>query len=89
MVRVNDLGQKVFVKAFQKRLRARQFNDALALRRPLSMDEIRTHTEKHIEAEKDQANRLEVERQPSGLRESDLNLKLCLMDLSLVLHKQM
>ncbi|RDX82713.1 hypothetical protein CR513_36469, partial [Mucuna pruriens] len=59
MVRVNDLDQKFFVKAFQKGLRAGQFNDSLALRKPLTMKEIRARAEKHIEAD-----RLEVEKQP-------------------------
>ncbi|RDX86210.1 hypothetical protein CR513_32485, partial [Mucuna pruriens] len=54
----------------QKGLRAGQFSDTLALRRPLSMEEIRVHVEKHIEAKEDQADRLEAKRQPSKLRES-------------------
>ncbi|RDX68666.1 hypothetical protein CR513_52319, partial [Mucuna pruriens] len=40
-VQVNDQDQKFFVKAFQKGLRASQFSDALALRRPTNMGEIR------------------------------------------------
>ncbi|RDY13817.1 hypothetical protein CR513_01211, partial [Mucuna pruriens] len=54
-VRVNDPDQKFFVKAFQKGLRARQFSDSLALRKP---------QKKHIEVEEDQTDRLEAERQP-------------------------
>ncbi|RDX85216.1 hypothetical protein CR513_33633, partial [Mucuna pruriens] len=50
--------------AFQKGLRAGQFSNSLALRRPLTMEEIRARAEKHIEVEEDQANRLEVEKQP-------------------------
>ncbi|RDY02116.1 hypothetical protein CR513_14466, partial [Mucuna pruriens] len=69
-VRVNDLDQKFFVKAFQKGLRVGQFSDALALRRPSSMEEIRVCTEKHIGAEEDQADQLEAEHQPPGQRES-------------------
>ncbi|RDX74988.1 hypothetical protein CR513_45187, partial [Mucuna pruriens] len=55
--------QKFFVKAFRKGLRARQFNDSLTLRKPLSMEEIRTRAEKHIEVEEYQANQLEAKRQ--------------------------
>ncbi|RDX79754.1 hypothetical protein CR513_39796, partial [Mucuna pruriens] len=60
-VRVDDLDQKFFVKAFQKGLRVGPFNDALALRRPSSMEEIRAQVEKHIEVEEDQTERLEAE----------------------------
>ncbi|RDX97992.1 hypothetical protein CR513_19163, partial [Mucuna pruriens] len=70
-VRVNDPDQKFFVKAFQKGLRVGQFSDSLALRRPLSMEEIRARTEKHIEVKEDQAGRLEAERQ-SGTCETRL-----------------
>ncbi|RDX75746.1 hypothetical protein CR513_44340, partial [Mucuna pruriens] len=42
------------------RLRAGQFSDSLALRKPLTMEEIRAQAEKHIEVEEDQANRLEA-----------------------------
>ncbi|RDX67651.1 hypothetical protein CR513_53441, partial [Mucuna pruriens] len=66
---VNDPYQKFFVKAFQKGLRAEQFSGALALRRPSSMEEIKVHAKKHIEAEEDQAEQLEAERQPPGHRE--------------------
>ncbi|RDY05580.1 hypothetical protein CR513_10568, partial [Mucuna pruriens] len=62
-VRVNDPDQKFFIKAFQKGLRAGQFSDSLALRRPQSMEEIRAQAEKHIEVEEDQADRVEAERQ--------------------------
>ncbi|RDX86850.1 hypothetical protein CR513_31764, partial [Mucuna pruriens] len=48
-VRVNDHGQKFFVKAFQKGLR------------PASMEEIRVRAEKHIEVEEDQAERMEAD----------------------------
>ncbi|RDX59107.1 hypothetical protein CR513_61913, partial [Mucuna pruriens] len=51
-----------FVKAFQKGLRAGSFNDALALRRPTSMEEIRARAEKHVEVEEDQLGRREAER---------------------------
>ncbi|RDX78624.1 hypothetical protein CR513_41076, partial [Mucuna pruriens] len=61
-IRVNDPDQKFFVKAFQKGLRASPFSDSLALRRSVSMEEIRMRTEKHVEAEEDQAERLEEER---------------------------
>ncbi|RDX64712.1 hypothetical protein CR513_56695, partial [Mucuna pruriens] len=53
-VRVDDLDQKFFVKAFKKGLRAGPFNDALVLRRPTSMEEIRARAEKHVEVEEDQ-----------------------------------
>ncbi|RDX68885.1 hypothetical protein CR513_52080, partial [Mucuna pruriens] len=55
-----------------KGLRADQFSDALALRRPSSMEEIRACTKKHIEVEEDQADWLEVERQPLRQRQSRL-----------------
>ncbi|RDX65184.1 hypothetical protein CR513_56178, partial [Mucuna pruriens] len=60
-IRVNDLDQKFFMKAFQKGLRVGQFNDSMALRKPLSMEETRTRVEKHIKVEEDQADRLEAE----------------------------
>ncbi|RDX93068.1 hypothetical protein CR513_24711, partial [Mucuna pruriens] len=63
-VRVNDPDQKFFMKAFQKGLRVGQFSDSLALRRPLSTEEIRTRVEKHIEVEEDQAERR------SGIRDT-------------------
>ncbi|RDX69749.1 hypothetical protein CR513_51094, partial [Mucuna pruriens] len=44
------------------RLKASPFSDSLALRRPTSMDEIRVRAEKHVEAEEDQAERMEEER---------------------------
>ncbi|RDX88000.1 hypothetical protein CR513_30460, partial [Mucuna pruriens] len=46
----------------QKGLRASPFSDALALRRPSSMEEIRARAKKHIEVEEDQTERLEAER---------------------------
>ncbi|RDY07703.1 hypothetical protein CR513_08149, partial [Mucuna pruriens] len=58
IVRVDDPDQKFFVKAFQKRLKASPFSDALALRRPSSMDEIRARAEKHVEMEDDQIERI-------------------------------
>ncbi|RDY03211.1 hypothetical protein CR513_13235, partial [Mucuna pruriens] len=61
-VRVDDLDQKFFVKAFQKGLRAGPFSDTLALRRLSSMEEIRARAKKYVEVEEDQAKRLEVER---------------------------
>ncbi|RDX85495.1 hypothetical protein CR513_33311, partial [Mucuna pruriens] len=64
-VRVNDLDKKNFVKAFQKGLRVGQFNDSLALRKPLTMEEIRARAKKHIEVEEDQVDQLETERQAS------------------------
>ncbi|RDY12852.1 hypothetical protein CR513_02279, partial [Mucuna pruriens] len=63
-VRVNDPDQKFFVKAFEKGLRVGQFSDSLALRKPLIMEEIRARAKKHIEVEEDQADRLEVVKQP-------------------------
>ncbi|RDX67239.1 hypothetical protein CR513_53913, partial [Mucuna pruriens] len=66
-VRINDLDKKFFVKALQKWLRAGQFSDALALRRPNSMREIRARVEKHIEVEEDVTDLLEAERQPVAL----------------------
>ncbi|RDX68253.1 hypothetical protein CR513_52775, partial [Mucuna pruriens] len=51
----------------RKGLRVGQFSDALALRLPTSMGEIRARAEKHIEVEEDLANRLEAERQPMTL----------------------
>ncbi|RDX75753.1 hypothetical protein CR513_44334, partial [Mucuna pruriens] len=62
-IRVNDPDHKFFVKAFQKGLRAGQFSNSLALRKPLIMEEIRAYAEKHIEVEEDQTDRLEVEKQ--------------------------
>ncbi|RDX69224.1 hypothetical protein CR513_51686, partial [Mucuna pruriens] len=55
-VRVNNLDHKFFVKAFKNGLRASQFSDALALRRPSSMKKIRARAEKHIEAKEDQTD---------------------------------
>ncbi|RDX61384.1 hypothetical protein CR513_60393, partial [Mucuna pruriens] len=66
---VNDLDQKFFVKPFQKVLRAKQFSDALALRRSSSMEEIKAQAEKHIEAEEDLADRVKAECQPLVLKE--------------------
>ncbi|RDX82657.1 hypothetical protein CR513_36523, partial [Mucuna pruriens] len=60
-MRVNVPDQKFFVKAFQKGLRAGPFSDVLALRRPASMEEIKVRVEKHIEVEKDQAERMEAD----------------------------
>ncbi|RDX82671.1 hypothetical protein CR513_36511, partial [Mucuna pruriens] len=60
-VRVNNPDQNFFVKAFQKGLRAGPFKDALALRRPASMEEIRVRAEKHIEVKEDQAERMEAD----------------------------
>ncbi|RDY06842.1 hypothetical protein CR513_09113, partial [Mucuna pruriens] len=62
---VDDPDQKFFVKAFQKGLRADQFSDALALRRSSSMEEIRARARKHVEAEEDQVEQLEVECLPN------------------------
>ncbi|RDX97029.1 hypothetical protein CR513_20247, partial [Mucuna pruriens] len=53
------------LEAFQKGLRVGQFSDSLELRNPLSMEEIRTRAEKHIEVEEDQADRLEVRQSSS------------------------
>ncbi|RDX91693.1 hypothetical protein CR513_26283, partial [Mucuna pruriens] len=53
-VRVDDPDQKFLVKAFQKGLRTGLFSDALALRRPSSMEEIRARAEKYMEVEEDQ-----------------------------------
>ncbi|RDY00529.1 hypothetical protein CR513_16284, partial [Mucuna pruriens] len=61
IVRVNDPDQKIFIKTFQKGLKASPFSDSLALRRPTSMDEIRVRVEKHVEAEEDQAERMKEE----------------------------
>ncbi|RDX70211.1 hypothetical protein CR513_50573, partial [Mucuna pruriens] len=61
-VRVDDPDQKFFVKAFQKGLRAGSFSDALALRKPTNMEEIRARAEKHVEVEEDQLERRRSER---------------------------
>ncbi|RDX69579.1 hypothetical protein CR513_51294, partial [Mucuna pruriens] len=61
-VRVDDPDQKFFVKAFQKGLRAAPFSDALALRRPINMEEIRARAEKHVEMEEDQYERRKSKR---------------------------
>ncbi|RDX70030.1 hypothetical protein CR513_50775, partial [Mucuna pruriens] len=63
-VLVNDPDQKFFVKAFLKGLPTGQFSDALALRQLSNMKEIRTRAKKHIEAEEDLVNQLEVKHQP-------------------------
>ncbi|RDX65530.1 hypothetical protein CR513_55808, partial [Mucuna pruriens] len=47
MVKVDDPNQKFFVKAFQKGLRAGSFSNALALRKPVNMEEIRGRAKKH------------------------------------------
>ncbi|RDX99754.1 hypothetical protein CR513_17148, partial [Mucuna pruriens] len=44
-----------------KGLRVGPFSDALALRRPTSMEEIPARAEKHVEVEEDQLERREVE----------------------------
>ncbi|RDY08263.1 hypothetical protein CR513_07522, partial [Mucuna pruriens] len=56
-VQVDDPVQKFFVKAFQKGLRAGPFSDALALRKPVSMEEICIRAEKHVEMQEDQYER--------------------------------
>ncbi|RDY05218.1 hypothetical protein CR513_10969, partial [Mucuna pruriens] len=61
-VRVDDPDQKFFVKAFQKGLRAGPFSDALALRKPTNMEEIRARAEKHVDMEEDQYERRKSER---------------------------
>ncbi|RDX78975.1 hypothetical protein CR513_40670, partial [Mucuna pruriens] len=61
-VRVDDPDQKFFVKAFQKGLRAGPFSDALALRKPTNMEEIRTRVEKDVDMEEDQYERRKSER---------------------------
>ncbi|RDX58414.1 hypothetical protein CR513_62271, partial [Mucuna pruriens] len=61
-VRVDDPDQKFFVKAFQKGLRTGPFSDALALRKPTNMEEIRARAEKHVEMEEDQLERRRSER---------------------------
>ncbi|RDX88588.1 hypothetical protein CR513_29803, partial [Mucuna pruriens] len=63
-VRVDDPDQKFFVKAFQKGLRAGPFSDALALRKPASMEEIHARAEKHVEVEEDQLEWRKSERGP-------------------------
>ncbi|RDX93804.1 hypothetical protein CR513_23893, partial [Mucuna pruriens] len=73
-VRVDDPDQKFFVKAFQKGLRVDPFSDALALRRPSTMEEICARAEKHVEVEEDQTKRLEVERLPNH-KESKLGVQ--------------
>ncbi|RDY02344.1 hypothetical protein CR513_14207, partial [Mucuna pruriens] len=60
-VRVNDPDQKFFVKAFQKGLRIGPFSDALALQKPMSMEEIRVRAEKHIEMEESRFDKRESE----------------------------
>ncbi|RDX78448.1 hypothetical protein CR513_41277, partial [Mucuna pruriens] len=60
-VRVNDPDQKFFVKAFQKGLRVGPFNDALALQKPTSMEEICLRAEKHIEMEENCFEKREAE----------------------------
>ncbi|RDX65555.1 hypothetical protein CR513_55780, partial [Mucuna pruriens] len=62
IVRVDDPDQKFFVKAFQKGLRAGSFSDALALRKPVNMEEIRARAEKHVEMEEDQYERRRLEQ---------------------------
>ncbi|RDY05806.1 hypothetical protein CR513_10308, partial [Mucuna pruriens] len=59
-VRVDDPDQN---------LRAGPFSDALALRRPASMEEIRARAEKHVEVEEDQLERRKSER---GLNHKDV-----------------
>ncbi|RDX89002.1 hypothetical protein CR513_29341, partial [Mucuna pruriens] len=60
-VRVNDPDQKFFVKAFQKGLRLGPFSDALALQKPMSIEEIRVKAEKHIEMEESRFDKREAE----------------------------
>ncbi|RDX77222.1 hypothetical protein CR513_42690, partial [Mucuna pruriens] len=61
-VRVDDPDQKFFVKAFQKGLREGPFSDALALKKPVNMEEIHARAEKHVEMEEDQCERRKLER---------------------------
>ncbi|RDY11001.1 hypothetical protein CR513_04401, partial [Mucuna pruriens] len=61
-IQVNNLDHKFFG------LRAGQFSDSLALRKPLRMEEIKTWAEKHIEVKKDLIDWHEVERQPLTLQ---------------------
>ncbi|RDX81467.1 hypothetical protein CR513_37852, partial [Mucuna pruriens] len=58
---VNDPDQKFFVKAFQKGLRVGPFSDALALQRPVSMEEIHIRAEKHVEMEDSRFDKKEAE----------------------------
>ncbi|RDX98110.1 hypothetical protein CR513_19023, partial [Mucuna pruriens] len=60
-IRVNDLD-------YNPLERAGQFSDSMVLRRPQSMEEIKTRAKKHVKVEKGQVNRLEAERQ-SRLRD--------------------
>ncbi|RDX93923.1 hypothetical protein CR513_23745, partial [Mucuna pruriens] len=61
-----------FNSATVQELHAGHFSDSLALRRSISMEEIRAKAEKHIEAEEDLADRVVVEREiPSGSTKGD------------------
>ncbi|RDY11618.1 hypothetical protein CR513_03685, partial [Mucuna pruriens] len=62
MVQVDYPDQKFFIKAFQKGLQAGPFSDSLALSLPASMIDIRARVEKHVEAEEDKEDQLQVER---------------------------
>ncbi|RDX80111.1 hypothetical protein CR513_39363, partial [Mucuna pruriens] len=57
-VLVDVLDQKFFVKEFQKGLRTGSFSDSLALRKLVSMGEIRARAKKLIKVEEDLANQL-------------------------------
>ncbi|RDY06335.1 hypothetical protein CR513_09687, partial [Mucuna pruriens] len=53
-----------------ERLRVGPFSDALAIRRPVSMEEICVRAEKHVEVEEDKAERLEA-KCTRGRRDTD------------------
>ncbi|RDX90527.1 hypothetical protein CR513_27598, partial [Mucuna pruriens] len=60
-VQVNDPDQKFFIKAFQKGLKVGPFSDALALQKPVSMEEIRVRVKKHVEMEESRFDKREAE----------------------------
>lgn len=45
---VDEPNEKFFVAAFLKGMHTRTFSEAIFLQKPTTMDEIRTHAEKHI-----------------------------------------
>ncbi|RDX93139.1 hypothetical protein CR513_24644, partial [Mucuna pruriens] len=73
-IQVNDPYQKNFMKVSCKSLKAGQFSGSLALRRPMSMREIRATVEKQIEAKEDQADQIHACHNPKIVTQGPTHL---------------
>lgn len=56
---VDDPDERFFIKAFMKGLRNGTFSEAVCVRKPRTMDEVRDRADKHIEAEETAASKEE------------------------------